>query len=416
MNHPTKILCFLTATLLGAAFIPGFVNASPLEKMIDFLNSPQAKTKSLYLQPFMDEPLTAEQAEQAKQALLQSFKRNAITKWPKRHQEITQREISLNEITIPFTVKTFSSKPPDGYSLYISLHDKGGSTTEEKDRVWKKQQERYSPPEGKYVVPRASTDTRDMWYKPHMYSFYDRLIEGMILFEEVNPNRVYLMGYGTGGDGVYKVAPIMADRFAAASMSAGSPNNSSPLNLRNIFFQIQVGSLDNEFGSHMGAKKYIQQLNALKEKDPGGYGYYSKIHEGRGHNIPDLDMIKWLSGISRIALPDKVVWRQGTVLRKRFYWLGVASGDAEPGDIINASYDRNARSITINTAIDTPLTVYLNDSMMNLDEPVQIILNKTAYRPQKVKRTLNNLIETYLERFDPEQMFSARIKFSTAGG
>ena len=45
-----------------------------------------------------------------------------------------------------------------------------------------------------------------------------RLIENLVALQEVNPNRVYLMGYSAGGDGVYQVAPRMADTLAAAAM------------------------------------------------------------------------------------------------------------------------------------------------------------------------------------------------------
>ena len=58
----------------------------------------------------------------------------------------------------------------------------------------------------------------------------------MIAFHDVNPNRVYIMGRSAGGDGIYQVAPRMADRFAAAAMSAGHPNEASHLCLRNIAF------------------------------------------------------------------------------------------------------------------------------------------------------------------------------------
>ena len=51
---------------------------------------------------------------------------------------------------------------------------------------------------------------------------------------DVDPNRVYIMGYSAGGDGVYQLAPRMADRWAAAAMMAGHPNDASPLGLRNI--------------------------------------------------------------------------------------------------------------------------------------------------------------------------------------
>ena len=38
----------------------------------------------------------------------------------------------------------------------------------------------------------------------------DRLIENLVVFEGVDPNRVYLLGYSAGGDGVYQLAPRMA--------------------------------------------------------------------------------------------------------------------------------------------------------------------------------------------------------------
>jgi poly(3-hydroxybutyrate) depolymerase len=32
---------------------------------------------------------------------------------------------------------------------------------------------------------------------------YERLIENMIIFRGVNPNKVYILGYSAGGDGTY---------------------------------------------------------------------------------------------------------------------------------------------------------------------------------------------------------------------
>ena len=42
---------------------------------------------------------------------------------------------------------------------------------------------------------------------------YDRLIENMILFENVDPNRVYILGYSAGGDGVYQIAPRIVNLY-----------------------------------------------------------------------------------------------------------------------------------------------------------------------------------------------------------
>ena len=85
-----------------------------------------------------------------------------------------------------------------------------------------------------FLTPRSPTNTWNMWHQDHIDLFFNRLIQNMIAFYDVNPNRIYLMGYSAGGDGVYQLAPRMADRFAAAAMMAGHPNDASPLNLRNI--------------------------------------------------------------------------------------------------------------------------------------------------------------------------------------
>ena len=68
----------------------------------------------------------------------------------------------------------------------------------------------YQPAEGIYLVPRAATNTWDLWHQAHIDQFFDRLITDMIVLENVNPDQVFIMGYSAGGDGVYQLAPRMA--------------------------------------------------------------------------------------------------------------------------------------------------------------------------------------------------------------
>ena len=69
----------------------------------------------------------------------------------------------------------------------------------------------------------------------------------MILCHSVDPNRVYLLGYSAGGDGVYQITPRMADRWAGANMSAGHPNGVGLVNLYHVPFVIQVGECDSAY-------------------------------------------------------------------------------------------------------------------------------------------------------------------------
>ena len=73
------------------------------------------------------------------------------------------------------------------------------------------------------------------------------------------------MGYSAGGDGVYQLAPRMADRFAAAAMMAGHPNETSPAGLRNIGFAIHMGALDVAYNRNEIARRWGVMLDSLQQ-------------------------------------------------------------------------------------------------------------------------------------------------------
>ena len=136
--------------------------------------------------------------------------------------------------------------------------------------------------------------------------FFDRLIQGAVHVMGANPNRVYFGGYSAGGDGVYQLAPRMADRLAAASMMAGHPNDASPLGLRNIGFAIHVGALDSGYNRNKVAAKWGEQLATLQKRDPEGYLHAVKIHKGLGHwmKLRDAEAIPWMSEFTRNLSPN----------------------------------------------------------------------------------------------------------------
>ena len=144
-------------------------------------------------------------------------------------------------------------KPDGGYPLYIALHGGGGEPAEFNNNSWERMQKNYLPSihSGVYVVPRGVTNTWDMHFQPESYVMYDRLIENMILFEPVNPDKVYLLGYSAGGDGVYQIAPRMADRWAAVNMSAGHPNSVHLQNLACLPIALQAGQNDHLYNRNL---------------------------------------------------------------------------------------------------------------------------------------------------------------------
>ena len=159
---------------------------------------------------FSQVPLTKSDAARAKELLWQ---RHAVRIAKEREAEIAKGVLRDGKHSMPIFLTTFGKEPKDGWSLWISMHGGGGAPTYVNDQQWENQKHLYQLDEGIYVAPRAPTDTWNLWHESHIDRLFDRLIEDLIVLKHVDPNRVYIMGYSAGGDGVYQLAPRMADRF-----------------------------------------------------------------------------------------------------------------------------------------------------------------------------------------------------------
>lgn len=318
-------------------------------------------------------------------------------------------EISGAGHSLRFKYKIFGKKPADGRSLFISMHGGGNAEPQVNDQQWENQIRLYTPSEGVYVAPRAPTNTWNLWHESHIDTLFDRLIEAAVIFEGVNPDKVYLMGYSAGGDGVYQLAPRMADRWAAASMMAGHPNDASPLNLRNIGFCIHVGALDSAYSRNEVARHWGQLLDSLSSADPGGYKHLVKLHEGRAHWMlrEDTVAVPWMMTFKRNPLPGKVVWRQDDVHHSSFYWLAVPKGSEKTGGEIVASYQGN--QIIIEKNYSESLIIRLNDKMLDLDKPVTVKYLGEKIFKGKIHRKASVIKKTVQERKDPGLIFDAEI-------
>ena len=160
---------------------------------------------------------------------------------------LSDKKIVIGEYSMPIWWTIYGDEPSDGRSLYISLHGGGGAPAEVNDSQWDNQKNLYKPSEGVYLCPRAITNTWDLHFRPESDKFYETIIQLAVTFWNVNPNKVYLMGYSAGGDGVWRLAPRMADHWAAASMMAGHPGDVSLLSLRNLPFMIWCGAEDHAY-------------------------------------------------------------------------------------------------------------------------------------------------------------------------
>lgn len=365
-----------------------------------------AGLKGVLEQEFAQVPLTREDAEEASTLLWEAYRTELRDS---RQAEMAARKITHGDQTMPFWYRVFGEKPEGGRSLYISLHGGGGTAPRVNDGQWENQKRLYAPEEGVYLVPRAPTNTWNLWHQEHIDPMLDRLIENLIVLEDVNPDRVYILGYSAGGDGVFQLAPRMADRLAAASMMAGHPNETSPLGLRNLPFSIHMGAGDAAYERNQHAKRWGKELAKLHQDDPQGYTHLTKIYEGKGHWLDreDAAAIPWLANFTRNTYPQKIVWKQDDVTHPRYYWLKVDPTDIQ--DRAEIIVQRNGQTIEIQTAETSHLTILLNDEMLDLDQPVVIRSKKGILFEGKVPRTIAQMHQSLNERGDPKMIFSASV-------
>jgi hypothetical protein len=316
--------------------------------------------------------------------------------------------------TVDFPAKTVTV--PGGRSLFISMHGGGGAPPQVNESQWRNQiklGQGYAPEEGIYLAPRAPTDTWNLWHEAHIDAFFDRIIENLVVLEKVNPDRVYLLGYSAGGDGVYQLAPRMADRWAAVSMMAGHPNETSPVGLRNVPFALQVGGNDAAYRRNEIAAEWGRKLDALQQEDPSGYPHFTEVHAGKGHwmEMADRKAIPWMEKYTRQPLPEKIVWRQDDVTHLRLYWLEVPEGQAAADQEITAVRSGQTISLTASAGV-RKVTVLLNDAMLDLDQPVIIQAGGTEVFSGRLPRTAAILERTMSDRGDPRSVFSAGVTVS----
>ena len=401
-----KRINFITTIAAIAAlllFAPS-VSTAQVQDFKAWLSAPQGE---LSVQRFANKKLSKADSNEAAYIIDSLWLRKSAQELGPQWQRMT---ISHDSIKLACACRVFGAAPKDGRSLYISMHGGGHCPKEVNDEQWMNQIYLYEPAEGVYIAPRAPWNTSDLWHRKGLDEMLEDVIRACVVFEGVNPNKVYLMGYSAGGDGVWRLAPRMADKWAAASMMAGHPGESSQINLINTPFMIWMGENDHYYNRNTLAKEKSQVMDSLSAAHPGKYIHSNNIIEGKGHWMDRVDTaaIGWMAQYRRAPYPKQIVWRQEFVTREHFYWLTAPADEVEQGKTVIANIDGN--DINIAQCDYSKLTIYLNDHLVDLDKKVTIRHNGKKIARVKPRRTIANLHHSLNLRNDRSYAFPCIIE------
>ena len=310
-------------------------------------------------------------------------------------------------------------KPEAGYPVYISMHGGGAFTPEENQEQWQIQFTRYPGVRGLYICPHSPVDDWDQWHHERVFKLIDALVKAVMLRDDVDPNRIYLGGYCSGGNGVYQLAPLMADRFAACSATKAIREGAPLENLRNLPIDLQWGEHDYEtLNRPEHNRDNVDTLLTLHRDDPHGYHFRDVEHWRQGKFVNDKSTMQWMARYTRNPYPDRVVWHQDGQARPesnppRFhlYWLGVDESYRLDGtiDTADARIERDTNTIHLTTTGYQRLHIYLNDQMLDLDKPVRVVVNGRTVFESVVEQSADVTAEVFEQRGDPASVYTAKL-------
>ena len=385
---------------------------TPIENLKNWLAKTVGERESLESLDFSKQHLTKKQAEIATNLLFQDGQERIKSTY---ENQWNNRELLYNGYTMPFYYQTFGDEPSDGRSLFISLHGGGSTTAAANDQQYENQKHLYditmNTLEGVYLAPRAPTNTWDLWHQNHIDDFLNIIIQLAVIKENVNPNKVYLLGYSAGGDGVYQLTPRMADRWAGASAMAGHPNETVPFGVKNTAFTVHVGELDSAYDRNLKAQEWKVALDDLENNASGTYIHDVQLHEGLGHwmELEDAVALPWMQNYKRDPIPQEVAWKQDDRHHSSFYWIGIPENFIVTGGEVVAEYNSNLNEINIISNYSNEIIIYINDEMLNLDNPIIIKYQGEVIYENTLIRSILNIERTLSEKGDSKLSFPSSV-------
>jgi hypothetical protein len=329
-------------------------------------------------------------------------------------EDFEANRVRYQKYVSPYKVKKVGKRPEGGWPLFIAMHGGGNTPKAVNDSQWEHMQRYYRDQPSvtgyQYLALRAPNDTWNGFYDEYVPPLIINLIRQSLLFGDVNPDKVYLMGYSHGGYGAFYIGPKIPDRFAAVHSSAAAPTDGaiSPVTLRNTRFTYMVGEKDNAYGRRERCEKFNEVMQKIKEQNKGDYPVELELKAGFGHGgLPDRDKIKEMYAFTRNPVPRHLTWELTDAVLTHFYWLAVPQPGK--GQRLDAVVSDNAVRVTTRGVKQFELA--LDGRLISWDKPLRVTIDGKE-QTLTARPSFRTLCQTLAERGDPQLAFSWRVRLA----
>jgi pimeloyl-ACP methyl ester carboxylesterase len=375
----------------------------------DFFAAPEARRATWEFDVGLDQlPPSSEEA--ARRAVWKAYRAAPLHK--DLREDFEKGRVRYKEHVSPYAVKKVGKKPAGGWPLFIAMHGGGNAPKELNDSQWKIMQVYYKDQDSvggyQYLALRAPNDTWNGFYADYVSPLIVNLIRQFLLFGEVDPDKVYLMGYSHGGYGAFFVGPKVPDRFAAIHSSAAAPTDGtiSPKSLRNTRFTFMIGEDDNAYGRRQRCEKFNEAVGKLREQDREGYPVEMEFKKGFGHGgLPDRDKIKDMYPFTRNPVPRRLAWEMTDFLITHFFWLSVPEPARDRS--VEAVIGEGNRIAVTTRGVET-FGLDLDGRLISYDKPLRVRVDGEE-QVVEVRPRLLTLCRSMFERGDPRLAFTCQV-------
>lgn len=361
---------------------------------------------------------------------------------------------SLPDGTMHFMYGYKGTKPTGGHPLILSLHGSGDDTATEWSYTvgW---DQTYQDSPALYFVPRSPKGgTGCRWFQPSRQKAWMRLIRKAMFAEAVNPDQIYFKGVSEGAYGSQRLGSYFADYLAGIGpIAGGEPQYNCPAeNTANLYFRQRTGALDTMYGRYRITVKAKETWARLAQEHPGYYNHNIEIEAGKDHGTTNYDGITAdLVKHARNPWPKYFYWEnfgmgagtstgESSTWRTGFHNIRVIEGihigkDEWDRDAYEMTIEGNNISLkvmevnvapsdyvqedgwamnigatkTVKDAAKGKVTIYLNDKLVDLANPVIVTVNGVKKFEGKVALDERFMIESLAEWGDPQRVFPAAV-------
>ncbi len=327
-----------------------------------------------------------------------------------------KNEVRSGNQVSPYVVKTVGERPRSGWPLFIAMHGGGGVPKHVNDSQWQVMQRYYRDHAEVggylYLALRAPNDRWNGFYDDHISALVEELVKQLVVSRDVDPNKVFIMGYSHGGYGAFAIGPKIPHRFAAIHSSAAAPTGgqTSARTLRNTVFTFMIGERDTRYGRIGLCRKFDETIRKLREENPGAYPVTMEYRAGHGHGgLPDRDKIRDMYGHVRRAAPRTLTWEMTDSVVGRFYWLSVDAPNR--GKEVHASVQDNRLSVSLR-GLDR-VTVGLDSRLVDLSKELLVeVAGKTTR--ERLEPSLAVLCHSLLRSGDIHLAYTVELEVAVS--